>query len=218
MRSGTCDVVAQTGCASGEKCELGSMANECVPDGNKATGNICGTMQSDDCVHSNLCIGESATLNQCRQSCATDTDCKQPAAGGVASNTGHCLITLTGSTVKVCTVACQPAPAAGASGCSTGLACQIYGYMSGGLNLQGTDCAAGGAGADGANCATNGNGDCAAGFGCVSVTSGSTTVSKCRRLCRLASGNADCLSGAPTCSAPTGNNPSWGFCCPSGGC
>src|SRR5437879_9816979 len=43
MRSGMCDPLGQTGCASAEKCTLGSgMATQCLPDGNQATGALCG--------------------------------------------------------------------------------------------------------------------------------------------------------------------------------
>ena len=51
MRSGMCDPLAQSGCASGEKCTLGSgMATQCLPDGANATGILCGSSMTDDCT------------------------------------------------------------------------------------------------------------------------------------------------------------------------
>jgi hypothetical protein len=216
LAGGPCDVLAQN-CGANQKCTLatGDMGT-CIPEGTKTLGQLCGATGDDDCVQRSQCISETMTINQCRDACLTDSDCTQPAASSpvAGANKPHCLIGLTDTTFKVCTVACQPVTAAGASGCATGLACQVFGYMSGGVTIpEATDCAGPGAGTDGSSCATNGNGDCAAGFGCVNV--GGTK--KCRKLCR--SGTvADCTGvTSPTCRLPTGSM-NWGFCCPNDNC
>jgi hypothetical protein len=218
-----CDIVGQTGCGTNAKCTLGAvdMGNICVSDGTKVTGSIC-SASSDDCVHSNVCLPENmaGTLLQCRQACNTDADCKQGAAGGVANNTPHCIVTYTGTSQSFCTVDCQPVTAAGASGCATGLACQVFGFQMPGVDmgmnlLPATDCSGPGAGGDGANCATNGDGDCQAGYACVNVG----TASHCRQNCRKMT-PGDCTAGAGySCNVPTNvlNSP-WGFCCPAAGC
>jgi hypothetical protein len=111
--AGVCDVLKQTGCGANEKCSLGAMnAPSCFSDGDKANGALCGAGSADDCVHGELCITEGTNLNQCRQFCAADSDCKQPAQPGGATNVPHCLITLDMTSAKVCTVACNPVTAA----------------------------------------------------------------------------------------------------------
>src|SRR5439155_16814185 len=102
--------------------------------------------------------------------CAADADCTQApvASGGTAepNNKAHCLLTLTGTTAKLCSFACNPVSAAGASGCATGLACQTFASMT---IPEFTDCSPAGAALDGGNC-PNGNSDCAPGFGCVETS------------------------------------------------
>lgn len=211
-----CNVNTQTGCGQGEKCTLGNKISTCLSDGNKANGQICGPT-TDDCVKGTLCTGETASLSQCRQFCIADGDCKQ-AAIGPTGNIPHCIIGITGAMQEVCTVACNPVLAAGASGCGAGLACQVFRTMA---IPQATDCSVGGAGGDAADCKVNGNRDCMAGFGCVSVTNMTTMVteSRCRKLCRAAPNTpSDCnpLVGYG-CVGP-GTNPMYGFCCPTTGC
>ncbi len=214
--AGLCDVVAQSGCGANEKCTLGAMdVNTCSSDGDKAPGAICGAASSDDCLKGSLCTQEATGLDQCRPFCNADTDCKQAAQGGVATNVGHCLVTLSMSTAKVCTIACQPVTKAGASGCATGLGCEVFGDTA---TTQATDCAKLGAGGDGADCTTNKTADCAPGSVCVGVTSGATTLYHCRLVCRSNTAS-DCPAGGYQCLAPTGvTTPAWGFCCPSGNC
>jgi hypothetical protein len=210
LAPGTCDVVTQAGCGTSEKCTLSGGGARCVTDGTKLNGQTCGPA-SDDCIKGTLCTTESSTLRQCRAFCAADTDCKQPAPGGTpAGNTPHCIITLNSSMQKVCTVACNPVPALGASGCASGLACQVFRTQA---IAQLSDCTAPGIGTDGADCATNGNADCAAGFGCVTTTDQNNNMqSRCRRICR-AGNNPDCQTGGFGCVTPTGAT-MWGFCIP----
>jgi hypothetical protein len=210
LRPPPCVVFPQSGCNTGEKCQLtGPMSSQCVADGNKNTGQLCGPA-TDDCVKGSLCTSESMTLNQCRAFCGADTDCTATPVNGIG---GKCIITLTGSTYKLCTVPCNPVFGQ-PTGCATGLGCEVFGVMGGG---QGTDCTVMGSGGDGADCATNGNADCQSGFTCVNVMlSGGGTVKKCRRVCRSGV-NTDC-SGGYACVSPSSGPATYGFCCPGGNC
>jgi len=210
-----CSLVAQSGCGAGEKCTLESSGSTCITDGTKGNGQLCGPA-SDDCAKGNLCTVESASLLQCRQFCAADSDCKQGAAPGGAQNTPHCLLTFTGTTAKVCTVACNPVLAAGASGCATGLGCQVFATAT---IPEATDCALAGAGGDGADCTTNGTSDCQGGFTCVQVTgTGGTVVNHCRKVCRQGMAGTDCAGQAGyACRVATGTT-MFGFCCAGTGC
>src|SRR5579862_3982649 len=147
-----CALFPQSGCGSGEKCEPSSSGNTCAANGNKTTGQGCGTGGTDDCVAGDLCSSDSASGTFiCRAFCAADTDCKQAAVpvGGTSEpgNVAHCLVTFMNTTAKACTVACNPVTKAGATLCPTGLAC-IYGGTATIPEL--TDCATPGAGTDGA--------------------------------------------------------------------
>jgi|GEM_PF-2257939 len=212
-----CTILPQGGCFVGEKCVTdGAGGTACVNVGPQTVGTLCFTHGNDDCQAGLLCTQENTSFSQCRAFCAVDGDC--PTAHPTGTPASKCLYTLTGATEKVCTVPCNPVLAVGASGCATGLGCQVFGStpMGGGPTLQLTDCATAGAGGDSADCTTNGNDDCAAGFTCISVTSGSTTTHHCRGLCRLTM-NGDCASGN-TCITPASGTNTYGFCCPAAGC
>jgi hypothetical protein len=137
--------------------------------------------------------------------CAVDGDCKK--AGPNPADPPHCLLTFMGTTVKACTVACNPVLNLGASGCATGMGCQIFTAT----NIpQATDCTKVGAGTNDVDCAANGNDDCANGYGC--VTQGATK--RCRKVCRLSDGNAHCAGIAGTSCGTVGVNLPYGFCVP----
>ncbi|HZS37542.1 MAG TPA: hypothetical protein VFF06_11985 [Polyangia bacterium] len=208
-----CSVLPQSGCGAGEKCTLGATNTPtCVSNGNKQNGQQCGTAGSDDCVAGDLCTADapSPAPATCRVFCSSDAQCTQPAvaSGGMAEpgNIAHCAITITGTSDKVCTFACNPAPAAGASGCVAGQGC-VYGGETGIPEL--TDCETPGTGTDNFNCASTA--DCAAGFACV----GPAGMSRCRQVCRSGNTN-DCTNINPLydCFDPAGvTNPMFGFCC-----
>jgi hypothetical protein len=211
----TCDPVAQTGCGPGEKCTLGATGTTCLSNGNKATGQQCGTGGADDCVAGDLCSVDSmtATTDMCREFCNTDTDCHQPAAPAGATaepkNGPHCIITFTGTTAKACTVPCNPVTRAGASGCPGTLAC-VYGGTATIPEL--TDCSTPGSKLDGAVCADSS--ECANGLVCV----GSAATYHCRQVCRNAT-PGDCSGAGYLCAVPAGvTAPMFGFCCPGAGC
>lgn len=88
--SGVCDPIAQTGCATGEKCtwitidstnDLGNLG--CAPDGAAATGEACTqgadgqTTGFDTCVHGDICINGSceAVCTVSPDSCDSSTSC-----------------------------------------------------------------------------------------------------------------------------------------------
>jgi hypothetical protein len=214
-----CTVLPQAGCNPGEKCTLASMDDTlCVSNGNKKVGEACGP-GSDDCEAGNLCVTDQ-TLLLCRQFCAFDQDCKQPAVAAT-NNIPHCLVTLGNSTQKTCTVPCNPVLATRSttpSGCAAGFNCEVFRTMT---IDQATDCSKGGTGTDGANCATNGNGDCADGYTCVV---NQAMERRCRAVCRVQGGagtSADCAvaGGGYICAVPSmTTNPAFGFCCPGTGC
>jgi hypothetical protein len=202
-----CSPVAQSGCAMGEKCTLTAMSVRCVVDGDKATGALCGGTSADDCIKGNLCVIEGTSLNQCRQFCSVDGDCKKP--GPNVADPPHCLLTFMNTTAKACTVACNPVLNLGAPGCAAGMGCQIFAAT--GI-AQATDCTKVGAGLNDTDCAANGNDDCANGYGCVTQTSGTIMTKKCRKVCRLSDGNAHCAGVAGTGCVSVGTNLPYGFC------
>lgn len=211
-----CVLFPQSGCGVNEKCELTGSGNICASNGNKTTGQQCGTGGSDDCTAGDICSTDSSTSTTfiCRAFCNADGDCKQGAvtSGGTAepNNVAHCIITFAGTTQKACTDACNPVTAAGASGCPGSLAC-IYGGTTTIPEL--TDCGTPGTGTDGASCVdTTG---CAAGYVCVGAGAGSTF---CRQVCRNGT-SGDCSGLGYTCDPPAGvTSPMFGFCCPLLGC
>jgi hypothetical protein len=214
-----CNVYTQMGCGANEKCSFGPT---CISDGTVPTGGLCGTnMGADDCIHGNICLQNSpSTISDCREFCMTDADCKQTPVPAGTTNKPRCLLQVTAGSAmdagvlgSVCTVACNPAPGAGALGCATGLNCSVW---TDGTN-QFTDCGTAGAAGDGGDCTTNGNYDCAAGYDCVAFTSGGTTVHHCRKACRANMAGTDCTAG-DTCITPSGGNALYGFCCPTAGC
>jgi hypothetical protein len=208
-----CNPITQAGCVAGEKCTLRQQKGQCVTDGDKVTGALCGTGGTDDCKRENLCIIEQTTptrLEQCRQFCLMDSDCK--AAPPIApANIARCLYTLNMVTEKICTVPCNPVTELGGSGCATGLGCQTFAFTITGTTTvaQGTDCVVLGAGVNNTLC-PNGNDDCSHGFACVD----NGTDKRCRKQCRIGTGTQHCagIAGA-TCTAPSNiQNATFGFC------
>ena len=156
------------------------------------------------------CAPTTARTRFCREFCASDTDCKQAAvpSGSTAEpgNVAHCVIDITSTTWKVCSVACNPVTTAGASGCAAGMGC-TYGGTTGVPEF--TDCETVGTAVEGATCTYTT--DCAAGLVCVN----NGTTSHCRDVCRNAT-PTDCTVSGDVCYAPSGvTSPMFGFCCSS---
>lgn len=204
-----CNLVAQSGCDAGDKCALISNDDVCVPQGTVATGQLCSynATMGDDCVGGDTCVLVTPTLTTCHEFCATDSDCKQPAvaSGSTAepTNVGHCILQLSGTNDSICTVACNPVTAAGASGCAASLSCFV------GVNaslIELTDCEGAGTGTDGTVCTSSA--DCATGFTCVN----NGTASYCRQVCRSGM-QSDCGIATDTCYALNASNAMFGVCC-----
>jgi hypothetical protein len=203
-----CDPVAQTGCPAGDKCSIPPV---CIPAGSIGDGQLCATAGVDDCALPDLCVGDG-TAHLCRQACNVGTDCHQPAASAGATaepnNLGRCLISIGGTTSKVCTFACNPVTAAGPAGCPTGYVCE---YFQTTAVPEATDCEPAGTAGENADCTT-----AACGGGLVCVSTG--TTERCRQVCRTGD-NADCAVAGDTCVMPTGvTGPMFGFCCSAAGC
>ena len=217
--SAACDPVSQTGCPQGDECTLGP-GPVCEPNGTIVSGQACGP-NVGNCSAGTLCIQDSvsAITDVCHQFCNTDTDCTAAAvpAGSTAepNNVGHCLLDLPGTSATVCTIPCNPAPAAGPSGCPTGTGC-MYGADANSGIPELTSCGTVGAGTDGIACTTTT--DCSGGFTCISTTSsGGAVTAACRQVCR-AGVSADCPT-TYTCIEPAAlTNPMFGVCCPAAGC
>jgi hypothetical protein len=197
----SCDPLTQAGCLSSEKCSVASGSGLCRPNGSVPLGGACG-----DCVRGTECID-----GICLQLCSTDGDCHQAAEPSGTTpepaNVGHCLVATPSPSVKACTFACNPAPAAGASGCPSGFGCID---RSQGMIAELTECVPAGMVGEGSVC-PGGFSDCAAGLTC--TASGATQ--RCRQGCR-AGVAADCTAPA-TCQPFTGAT-MFGVCCPTGGC
>jgi hypothetical protein len=203
-----CDPVAQTGCPAGDKCSLPPV---CIPVGSVGDGQLCAAAGFDDCASPDLCIGDG-TAHLCRQACNVGSDCRQSAVSVGATpepnNLGRCLISLGGTTSKVCTLACNPVAAAGPPGCPAGYACQ---YFQTTPVPEATDCEPAGTAPESADCTTAA---CASGLACVS----NGTTQRCRQVCRTGN-DADCAVAGDTCVMPTGvTTPMFGFCCAASGC
>jgi hypothetical protein len=201
-RAAVCDPVCNTGCGTGQRCDISATANQgqCITTSGETqnTGATCsGTATTDTCVAKNSCLG-SASSGTCYHLCYVDTDCQQNSccdisitlSGGAASGFNACGTSGT----------CDPTSTTGST-CASGNGCYILPCTTSTANVE---CACNTASAcgnpagltfgktNGASC-TYVN-ECASGYTCV----GATPV--CRRTCRLGS-NAGCTTANPTCTA-----------------
>jgi hypothetical protein len=201
-----CDPIKQTGCpGSGLKCTLNPDTPDCVVNGTKDYGELCGSMQSDDCKASLLCIGLNATTPSCHQFCAAESDCKQPAPAGTPNgNVGHCL-PVQNFSYSFCTVPCDPKNAT--TSCPSPLVCILGGNM---MIADITNCEdkqANMTGVDNSDCTTDG---CTPGFVCVNETIGMVMQKRCRKICTQTAG--DCTISGHKCSINPGHI--YGVCGP----
>jgi hypothetical protein len=186
--------------------------HDCAADGTLALGDACAPA-ADNCIHGTQCVADptTPTLAVCRQICHTDADCTQAAPAGESGNGPHCLITLSANmcgSAALCTIACNPVLAAGASGCASGLACTISSTPA---VVAYTDCylSSSSTNMPGSSCSIPQNG-CAPGSFC-DLASGSGI---CRQICRNGM-SSDC--SMYSCSAVPGST-GLGLCCPPAGC
>jgi hypothetical protein len=169
---GACNVVEQCGCGSGQRCVLGSYAEECVTAGTLPEGASCA--YSDDCAAGKMCLPGLDEEPVCMQFCYDDGDCP----------TGRpCLLPLMdGAGYMVCAPpgdGCDPFTA---TGCSSGDACMV---MPGGPDTA--YCLPAGVVPPGGDCSYDG---CAVGAGCYAVDAYGTPA--CWQYCDLGGTGPDC--------------------------
>jgi hypothetical protein len=170
-----CKLVSpQCGCESGEACYPGADGPECAPAGNVAVGGVCEYL--DDCRAGLSCVGPvSALTGTCKTMCNSNSDCT---GAGARCNA------LSGSTDKVCSLACNPAAQ---TGCTLGMKCEILGSSA----AYYTDCALdSGSGEQDDTCSAVS--PCAAGFRCAGA-------GRCYQYCKT---DLDC-PGSLLCDPPS---------------
>jgi hypothetical protein len=194
-----CDPATQAGCIAGQKCSVVSGKAVCMPDGAKPAGAPCTVGAGDDCVRGNICVD-----SLCHPLCDHNPDCTQPAVdtGTWLDNVPYCLVA---DGFAYCSIACNPVPAVGPSGCGAGINCAVFGVEAadGGVTFS-TTCTVAGVGADGDPCSRLE--DCGPGLTCFSDA--------CRPACRAGT-RSDCPTGE-RCETVTSEP--FSRCCPTGGC
>lgn len=192
-----CSLSPQCGCPTNQACDLKN--SELSTGGTECRAvNTAGTDTStctapETCASGYVCLGSPG---QCRRWCVGDNDC--PGAGSL------CLLEVTytgGNTVPgavTCSKNCDPAGNVNPTGCPTGWGCHVYaddpdGTFGNGDERFLTDCTPTPAtgGGDGATCTSNNS--CAAGYDCISLTSGGTTTMQCKQTCVY--GGGVCATG-----------------------
>ncbi len=190
-RAKSCDLVAQTPCKVGEKCEVFSDYAVCQPDtGTRKVGDEC--VAVDDCVRGTECYGSDVTGDACLKTCRL--------GGNDCPNGASCVepatkVEVDGVSYGVCTPPnCNPFNAAAPSpfvNCTGGLTC---GFMT----TDSAHClAAAGTTAVGQSCTASKG--CKPGDFCGFVDN----KGSCYEGCRVASGamnNPDCAAGK-TCAS-----------------
>lgn len=204
--AGSCTLVPQGGCPSGNKCVYTLGQANCIPFGTTAPGQLC---NADTCVKGVQCDNPFGPPTLCRQLCVSDSDCTQAPPSNEPTNSGLCVIGVaTSQGTKLCSIPCDPVPSH-TSGCASGLACHVF--ANSGTNGEDTDCGTAGTAEDGESCTTNL--DCVTGFTCVESGGG---PSHCRPVCRINT-NSDCTVNGESCVSITGRV-RFGACCPGAGC
>ncbi len=179
-----CRLVDQCGCnPATEACDLGGSypsqgTTACRPVLIDGTGlDTCNDWTS--CAAGYVCLGASGQAS-CKRYCSSDAECE---GGG-----GLCVIEVTsGGTpipgVKVCSPSCDPFTS---SGCPSGWACGAFSDSVEQRNF--TWCAVPGQGVNNAICSDDGQ--CAAGFTCVSVSG----THRCKKYCDKGDGSPGCAA------------------------
>jgi hypothetical protein len=190
--SGTdCDPVCQSRCECG-RCNLVGSALQCVPAGDKKTGDIC-SRTADDCAPGNICIPDCKTIGRCYRFCGTGGVGNDALCAGQPCNyttpTGNLLI-------------CQP-PLAPCDPVVDGNDCghpELGCYLS---TSGAPVCDCRGTGAPGGTCETYNS--CIPGYRCVQIG-----TPACYKTCRLS--GSDCV--APDTCRSLGGSGAFGFCAP----
>jgi hypothetical protein len=187
-----CSILPQCGCPM-QACDLNHMT---------LMGNACRMITSpghetDACTSSVGCDAGYVCLSSgsCKKYCSDTSQCGSPR--------GQCVIDITDSTgtviaglPSVCSSNCDPA---GATGCASGLKCNLYTQTHMGTSYNIVDCAKAGTGGQNFNCKPGANADdtlCASGFLCTTLNS---TTYACRKICPRPAGTgcstpANCIA------------------------
>jgi hypothetical protein len=200
-----CDPVCNTGCPSGQRCDIGGVGQGvCITTSGETqnTGQSCTASQTTDtCVAQDSCLTDGVT-SMCFRLCYADSDC--------ASTSACCDISIgdgNGNSIgfQACGMpsSCDPTSTSG-GGCPSGNACYPLPCASHPDNVE-----CGTAGSSVGAC-TYVN-DCASGYTCVGQTP------TCQRTCRLAAPN--CPNGTTCTPIEVGSNPPidttvYGVCIP----
>ncbi len=178
-----CDPVHQTGCAAGQKCDLGASGTfECVPDGTLADFRLCDPVRPNACVAGTTCRNTNfAGENRCAPLCDPGEDtCRvgEPCNSVRTTSDGH--------QYRMCANNNQCNPVL--DDCKdTSKAC--------GWSAFGAFCVVPGSIPDGGSCTTITS--CKRGSTCLAVPGAGN---KCFKVCNPAGGAPACGAGV-TCSA-----------------
>jgi hypothetical protein len=212
-----CNVICQTGCGCGQRCNAAGAASRCVAIGTKTLGQVC--MQTndhelgfDDCAQGLVCLAEAkecAAVNRCYKLCNDDDQCNQPDSDVLCNIPVVPQMMSVPSMFTVCNVPRQDCDPIGKTGCAGSLACF---FLNTGKTL--CDCPSNSmglapdkAGIEGAACTLYS--DCKAGLTCITMSvNGAPATSVCRTVCNPS--KAACPSGM-SCK-PMGAK--YGFCSP----
>jgi len=115
----TCDIIAQTGCKTGERCILVSeMIGACAPDGTVAENGTCtiDAAGDDNCKGASYCDNHGPNNTYaCRKLCTSDATCTT--AGQKCANL------LLDSTFGLCLPGCTPSTTNAQGDCPAGNSC-----------------------------------------------------------------------------------------------
>jgi hypothetical protein len=175
-----CTLVPQSGCDTGEACDLGAVdPTECRDvTANGQADSLCESFTR--CAAGFTCVAQDANTDSCMKFCNTDAQCN-----GVGA---RCVIGLLDDAgdpipdVEVCSNSCDPVDQ---TGCPSGLGCLPFDMAGGDYS----DCLDMGTRLDGQSCSDHT--DCLAGSLCVNETGGGST---CHEMCEV---------GVSTCGALT---------------
>ena len=213
-----CNVVCQTGCGCGQRCNVAGSSSRCVAGGDKTLGQPCtftysGEPGFDDCQPGLICLSETAKacagLNRCYRLCSSDDQCNKP------DPNVRCLVQVTQPNAPVSFLACevphQACDPVAKTGClSSLLTCFV---LSAGQTL--CDCQTNvaklppdKAGLEGSACTAYS--DCKPGLTCISLPGdGGAVTSTCRPVCAVA--KPACATAGTSCKPIAGD---YGYCAP----
>jgi cysteine-rich repeat protein len=171
--SGTCDIYTQTGCGTGEKCTIDtSIVNRCNTAGSGLDGDVCNA--DDECAGYLTCSGlQYNSFGICRRICYDKISSYDQihCTGGDGSICNYDVVggdNIVVPDAHLCTTPCDPV---NATGCPSGLRCDLFDNTREGFHTFFTECY------ELNNTANNcGSSPCSAGYTCIDGTT-------CIKLC-----------------------------------